>query len=554
MTTNVIETARTRGQKIVLGAALFVAALPPLIAFFRDLSVLTYGGASFALVALAIIAARVGGQVARLTVTAALMGAVMLVTASLAGHPWQLDSHMMYFAALAAVVVLVDIRALLFGAGLVAVQHLGLSVLVPSLIYPAADWIINLERAAVHGAVLIAEAVALIYTVALRQKQVAQAEADRACIADALEEANRAKAAADAAQEAQEKVVTTLRGTLIRLADRDLSGRIEEAFPGEYDQLRTDFNTAITQLSETIAEVAERAVDLANGADEITSATNDLSGRTESQAATLEQTAAALDEITTSVKSAADGAAQVETYVSETRGRARASGELVESAVSSMSNIEKQAQEIENIIGVIDDIAFQTNLLSLNAGVEAARAGEAGKGFAVVATEVRALAQRSSEAAKDIKMKISGSSQQVEEGVDQVNQVGAALKDIIARVDEISSFVSDIARSAAEQAQGLGEINTGVVSLDQVTQQNAAMVEQCTAAAQSFGNHASALRKSMQRFTLLSGAVDPAAGKVASGPAADQATPVVSFAPAKGAAPEPVAAVANGDARLYRDF
>ncbi|MCC1493707.1 methyl-accepting chemotaxis protein [Cognatishimia sp. F0-27] len=509
MTAGVIEGARSKGQKIVLCAAVLLAAIPPLVALLRSMPMLPYAATSLGLIVLAIAASRGGGQVARLAVTTALMGTVMLITASLRGHPWQLDSHMLYFAALAGIVVLVDIRALLLGAGLVAVQHVAFSVAVPSLIYPAADLVTNLQRAAFHGVVLVAEAVALVYTVLLRQKQVAQADADQARVTQALAEAQKSKALADEAQAGQAEVVTALRGTLAKLADRDLSGVIEQEFPGEYDQLRTDFNTAITQLSETIAEVTARAVDLAEGANEITEATNDLSRRTETQAATLEETAAALDEITSSVKLAANGASKVEEYVTETKGKARASGDLVSAAVSAMSSIEKQSDEIQNILSVIDDIAFQTNLLSLNAGVEAARAGEAGKGFAVVATEVRTLAQRSSEAATDIKKKISGSSEKVDEGVEMVSRVGTALTDIIERVDEISTYVSEIARTTAEQAQGLNEINAGVVSLDRVTQQNAAMVEQCTAAVHSFGGHTRELRLSMQRFELAVGARAP---------------------------------------------
>lgn len=506
MSVDVIETARSRGQKIILGAALCIAAISPAIALLRDLPVPPFAAISAGLILLALVASRGGGQLARLAVSTALMGSVMLVTASLVGHPWQLDSHMLYFAALAGLVVLVDVRALLLGAGLVAVQHVGLSVAMPSLIYPVADLVTNLERAAFHGAVLVVEALALVYTVLLRQKQVRQAAADQDRIARALAEAQQSKAIADKVQAAQAEVVTVLRGTLAKLANRDLSGVIDTAFPGEYDQLRTDFNTMITQLSDTIQQVSERAVDLTNGANDITEAISHLSGRTESQAATLEQTAAALDEITASVKLAAEGAAKAEDYASETRGKARASGELVRSAVSAMSGIEQQSEEIQGILSVIDDIAFQTNLLSLNAGVEAARAGAAGQGFAVVATEVRTLAQRSSKAATDIKAKISGSGKKVDEGVEMVNQVGAALAEIIERVDEISSNVSEIARTAAEQAQGLYEINTGVVSLDQVTQQNAAMVEQCTAAVQDLGRHSGDLRRAMQRFELAAGA------------------------------------------------
>jgi len=268
----------------------------------------------------------------------------------------------------------------------------------------------NLERAAFHGATLIVEAVALVYTVSMRQAQVRQSEEDQQRVADALAEAQASEKAVQAARAAQAKVVQTLSRTLMQLADRNLSEQISEPFPVEYDQLRSDFNLAITQLADTIAEAAGWAVDLAAGAQEITGATNDLAKRTESQAATLEETSAALHEIMHSVKSAADGSANVEIYVSETRDRARASGKLIGSAVTAMSSIERQAEDIQNIIGVIDDIAFQTNLLSLNAGVEAARAGDAGKGFAVVATEVRALAQRSTDAARDIRTKISGSS------------------------------------------------------------------------------------------------------------------------------------------------
>ncbi len=502
MKVDVLAMARANGQKIILWCAAFLATIPPLIALLRGMSYVPYVASSSGLIVLALIAARGNGPVARLGVTTALMAVVMLITASLNGHPWQLDSHMLYFAALAGIVVLVDVRALILGTGLVAIQHLSLSVALPNLIYPSADLIVNLERAAIHGVVLIAEALALVYTVSLRQKHVRQAQADQARVAHALNEAQQAQAIAAQAQAEQEDVVTMLRGSLTKLADRDLSGLIEKEFPGEYDRLRTDFNTAITELSETLASVAERAIDLSNGAQEITVATDDLSKRTESQAATVEETAAALDEITRAMKSSADGAAKVEQYVSETKGKARASSDLVDSAVSAMSEIEKQSAQITQIIGVIDDIAFQTSLLSLNAGVEAARAGEAGKGFAVVATEVRALAQRSSNAAHDIKTLISGSAQQVDEGVDMVNQVGTALMEIIDRVEEISNFVADLARSAAEQAQGLNEINTSVVSLDHVTQQNAAMVEQCTAAAHSFGAHAAGLRTSMQRFRL----------------------------------------------------
>ncbi|MVO18740.1 methyl-accepting chemotaxis protein, partial [Parasedimentitalea huanghaiensis] len=235
---------------------------------------------------------------------------------------------------------------------------------------------------------------------------------------------------------------------------------------------------------------------------EISQASDDLSQRTESQAATLEQTAAALEEMTTSVKSASEGARSVEGIVNEAKSEAEASGTVVQNAVSAMTEIEDSARHISQIISVIDDIAFQTNLLALNAGVEAARAGEAGRGFAVVASEVRALAQRSSDAAMEIKTLIGDSSKQVEQGVDLVGKAGTALNSIVERVSHISQLVSEMAVGTSEQSTGLGEINLGVTQLDQVTQQNAAMVEEATAASHLLNTDANKLAKLVSHFNI----------------------------------------------------
>ncbi|MEP1496434.1 methyl-accepting chemotaxis protein, partial [Pseudophaeobacter sp.] len=223
---------------------------------------------------------------------------------------------------------------------------------------------------------------------------------------------------------------------------------------------------------------------------------------TESQAATLEETAAALDELTASVRSAAEGASSVEATMEAAKKEAEISGEVVQSAVSAMTEIEQSSNHIGQIISVIDDIAFQTNLLALNAGVEAARAGEAGKGFAVVASEVRALAQRSSDAAMEIKTLIGDSSKQVARGVDLVGKAGEALDSIVGQVSHISKLVSGIAEGAVEQSTGLNEINTGVTQLDQVTQQNAAMVEEATAAGHMLNADSSKLAELVAIFKL----------------------------------------------------
>ena len=301
-------------------------------------------------------------------------------------------------------------------------------------------------------------------------------------------------------QEELRVVVDRLSAGLQGLADGDLSRPIEESFAADYEQLRVDFNSSLQNLAVTMVEVIDASQSIRARSTEISAASEDLSRRTENQAAALEETAAALDELTASVKSAAEGAREVETIVRSARKEAEDSGVVVQGAVAAMAEIEKSSEQISQIIGAIDDIAFQTNLLALNAGVEAARAGDAGKGFAVVASEVRALAQRSSAAAKEIKALIVTSAQHVGRGVDQVGKAGEALHNIVGSVANISSLVSTIAAGAAEQSTGLAEINIGVTQLDQVTQQNAAMVEEATAASHSLHQDATGLAGLVARF------------------------------------------------------
>ena len=310
---------------------------------------------------------------------------------------------------------------------------------------------------------------------------------------------NNGKALA-AASASQREVVEALGGGLGRLAANDLTHRIDCPFQPEYEALRTDFNCAMAAVSETIASVALASDGINSGAADIRQASDDLSQRTEQQAASLEETAAAMDEITSTVRETATSARRANDAVGNARAEAESSGEVVRRAVVAMGGIERASAEISDIISVIDGIAFQTNLLALNAGVEAARAGNAGKGFAVVAEEVRALAQRSADAAKDVKSKIVASSEQVEAGVTLVSETGKALQRIIGRISEISTLVSTIAASAEQQATGLQQVNAAVSEMDSVTQQNAAMVEEATAAARSLAEEANRLSSEVSRF------------------------------------------------------
>jgi methyl-accepting chemotaxis protein len=334
---------------------------------------------------------------------------------------------------------------------------------------------------------------------AAKQKLEQEAEATRAAA-----EAQRARHEAEQEEEAarQREMVNDLAAGLSKLAKGDLAVSLTREFAGDYERLRGDFNSAIAQLRDTMAAISTNAGNVRSGAAEMMQAADNLARRTEHQAANQEETTAALGDIMKTVRGNAGGAEHARRLASAAQEDAEHSSVVVTDAIGAMSAIETSSRQIGNIIGVIDEIAFQTNLLALNAGVEAARAGDAGRGFAVVATEVRALAQRSAEAAKEIKSLISTSGAQVETGVRLVGETGGALTRIATQVAELNGLINGIATSATNQAAGLAEINSAVEQMDQLTQQNAAMVEETTAASHALSDEAGALEHLISRFSL----------------------------------------------------
>ena len=308
--------------------------------------------------------------------------------------------------------------------------------------------------------------------------------------------------ARESAAQRQQFVVSSLATGLGQLAGGGLLFRLDSPFGAGYEKLRVDFNAAMQKLQETMLSITGATYGVGSAANEITLAADDLARRTEMQAASLEETAVALDQITTTIKKTVEHTTHAQKVVSDTHEKAELSSLVIQKTVTAMGDIEKSSKEIGAIIGVIDEIAFQTNLLALNAGIEAARAGDAGRGFAVVATEVRALAQRSADAAKEIKQLISASGKQVGIGVRLVDDTGKALNQISEQVAQLNLVFSGITASAQEQASGLAEINLAVNQMDQVTQQNAAMVEQASAASHSLTDEASELTRMVRQFEI----------------------------------------------------
>ncbi|MDX2201109.1 MAG: methyl-accepting chemotaxis protein, partial [Hyphomicrobiaceae bacterium] len=345
---------------------------------------------------------------------------------------------------------------------------------------------------------------AIARTVEFMKNKLVEREEMQKEAAHAAEQARaeRERAEREAIERERGIVNASIGAAIGRLASKDLTFRLNDNLPDAYAKLQADFNDAISQLETAMRSVSGRADAITSTTTEMSKAASDLSRRTEQQAASLEETAAALDEITATVKKTAENALQARDIAHATRKSAETTSAVVGKTVGAMGDIEKSSQQINQIIGVIDEIAFQTNLLALNAGVEAARAGDSGRGFAVVASEVRALAQRSAQAAKEIKELILRSSTLVQSGVALVGETGKSLDLIIRQVEDINQSIVSIASGAEEQATGIQEVNTAINQMDQVTQQNAAMVEETTAASGALAEETQLLQSDVAQFRV----------------------------------------------------
>ena len=330
------------------------------------------------------------------------------------------------------------------------------------------------------------------------------------------------------------RALNDLGGALADLADGKLDQHLGAVVVPSMEALNRDFNSAVRKLRDVMTDIEANSKSLETEASEVSAATDDLSRRTEQQAAALEQTSAAFEQIRLTIAASSERADVAGQSVNRAHRQASQTGVVVQEAVEAMDRIETSSREISSIISVIDEIAFQTNLLALNAGVEAARAGEAGRGFAVVALEVRALAQRSADAAREIKQLIANAADEVKTGVALVGRTGAALGDIAREVDGADKLMAAIVSAARDQAATLLEINGAIGAVDKTTQQNAAMVEETTAVSQSLSSRSRALMALLARFDLGLRRRDLKEPSGDSGPRAMMAQVERSFAGARG--------------------
>ncbi|MEI6644303.1 MAG: methyl-accepting chemotaxis protein [Novosphingobium sp.] len=434
----------------------------------------------------------------RLAMGSAIAAYPMIALYQWSGHPLMVDIHLTFFAALAMLAAMADWRPVILAAGLTAVHHLLTNFLAPGIVWTGGS---DLVRVLLHAVVVVAETGALVALCEQVARRI-QHQAELRCEAERIEAEAGAERARTAAE--QNAVIGAVAARLEAMARGDLALRITDPFPPAYETLRRSFNEAASDLDGLLGRVTAAARQIASGSSEIRSASDDLAHRTASQANAISANSEATTSLATGIRKTAARAEAVNRTTAEAQADAATGGVVVERAIAAMTAIEQSSSEIAQIISIIDGIAFQTNLLALNAGVEAARAGDAGKGFAVVANEVRALAQRSADAAQEIKTLIGASSAQVGTGVELVGETGAVLRTIVERVTGIGSAISGIAAEAADQVEALGTVNASFSRIDQVTQQNAAMVEQSNAAAHNLLREAETLQELVARFRLSS--------------------------------------------------
>lgn len=494
LSNSLLEARHNSAKRLIYACVAFVPVIGLIGYFAGQLGVLPLVMA-LVFAAIAFSTLKHVDRFAETVIPLAVMGQCIAFTAAFSGTQWQMDAHMMFFAAMASLASLVSLKSLVVGTLVVALHHLALGAFMPALVFPSVGLLENMERAVFHAVILVMEVAALGASITIR------IQLDRKNT-QSMEHAAQAQLQTTAIRQEQENSIEQLKSALGHLSNGDLTIRLPDDMPPSFQGLRDDFNQAVENLRAVLDRVRIGATDVQRQIRDIDTASEDLSMRTQSQAATLEETAAALSELNSSVQSSASVAQRSSEATKSVQSRASKSQDIVEQAVGAMESITASAQKIASMNALIEDIAFQTNLLALNAGVEAARAGEAGRGFAVVASEVRGLSQRASDAANDIRDLIEESGAEVATGVELVGKTGETLQEIIGAVSEMNTFVGEISTAAIEQAKTVHEINGSMTHLDRITQQNAAMFEETTTASKQLDHSMTTMHGDVSAFYL----------------------------------------------------
>ncbi len=539
-----IDTGRIERIFCALGFA--HAPLFALIAWLAGGSILPVVAVSLLLAGLAETTRRMAPSSADVVISIALVGQAAVLTALAQDHPWQADTHMYFFAVVAMISAMASFRALVAATTVVAVHHIGLNFLAPALVYPGGS---DLARAVFHAAVLVAQVTVLTLMIEdrLRLQARAEAETERALAearaSEARDERNEAgreallaeveRAFASAVERGLggdlavripetfdhaalnalasrlnaffsglESMLEELDTRLARIASGDLSDQIEATRSGRFGVLQSHMSDTARALRELFIGIAQAAASAREASSHIDADIRHLAARTEDTAASLEETATTMEQLAQTVTSTSEQLRTAQGSAEALTGASRAGAARSDGAVRAVKEIESQSKAIAEIVSVIDAIAFQTNLLALNAAVEAARAGEAGKGFAVVATEVRALAQRSSQAARDISGLIATSGQSVAAGCVLVEQTGSELGKLANAVEDLSRTIARVAGAGSEQSVAILQINRAVARMDQDTQTNAAAADRTVAATKSLNTEIDRLDSILAKFTF----------------------------------------------------
>ena len=487
-------------SQITYWVSLGFAPVPILSAWWVGHSVSVFFALTAGLLLIAVLTGRSQSPLGGMLQATVFTGLVILFTAAFANHPWQIDTHMMFFVVLAVVATQFRIRSLLLSAGIIAVHHLIFTLTIPSLVYPSFDLLGNLERTILHAIVVVLETTVLVTSVRQRNKLSEQVKVKNEKLVQVVDVVKTSEQEIRDNQVATMQAVSSMITGLERLADKDLQFTLPDEFDGDLDRMREAFNRTVVHFESVLGTASMTAISFDEKSTEWGKSVTEIAKRTELQSEELTEISTSLNALTETLKGTVDRVAQATHNAKESNLSAERGSVIVKNAIGAMGEIKDSSHAISEIIEVIESIAFQTNILALNAAVEAARAGEAGRGFSVVAAEVQSLSQNTSEAAASVKELIVKSHDLVSQGVELVEKTGQSLFEITEHSKNTNNLIGNIFSAASEQSERLERIHELIESLDNTTQFNAELSEGMSSASDVMAKEAALLSSNLAEF------------------------------------------------------